>query len=69
MERIERSSRTPTSTEQFSTMKVKGDFLAWLKRESVRRGIYLYELVEEIASSTLAGKKPWRDRISRSIEL
>jgi hypothetical protein len=53
-------SRTPVSTEMFATLKVKGDFLSWLRRESSRRGVYLYELVEEITSKTLAGKRPWR---------
>jgi hypothetical protein len=43
----------------FATMKVKKDFHTWLRMESVRRGIFLYELVEELASRSLAGKKPW----------
>jgi hypothetical protein len=41
-------------------MKVRGEFLTWLRRESARRGIFLYELVEELASHAMAGKKPWQ---------
>jgi hypothetical protein len=40
-------------------MKVKKDFHIWLRMESVRRGIFLYELVEELASHAVAGNKPW----------
>lgn len=45
----------------FSTVKVRSDFLAWLRREGARRGIFLYELLEETAARSLAGKKPWQD--------
>jgi hypothetical protein len=48
----------PVSTN-FATMKVRQEFLAWLRLESVRRGIFLYELVEEMASQALVGKRPW----------
>ena len=41
-------------------MKVRGEFLAWLRLESARRGIFLYELIEELAARSLAGNKPWK---------
>ena len=43
----------------FGTMKVRKSFLAWLKRESARRGLFIYEMVEDIASVALAGATPW----------
>ena len=58
MEPIDRCSAMP-AFPSFTTMKVKKDFHTWLRMESVRRGIFLYELVEELASRSLAGKKPW----------
>lgn len=64
MERTGRCSRTLVSTEKFATVKVKGDFLAWLRRESLRRGVYLYELLEEVTARTLAGRRPWRGKTS-----
>jgi hypothetical protein len=60
MERTGQSSGTLVSIEKFSTMKVRGDFLAWLRRESARRGVCLYELLEEMVARALAGKRPWR---------
>jgi hypothetical protein len=59
MESIARCSAMPVSND-FRTMKVRGEFLTWLRRESARRGIFLYELVEELASHAMAGKKPWQ---------
>jgi hypothetical protein len=60
MESIDPCFATRNSTN-FRTMKVRSEFLAWLRQESARRGIFLYELVEELASRSLAGRKPWRD--------
>jgi len=60
MEPIAQCSKMPVSTKSnFSTMKVRSEFFAWLRRESVRRGIFLYELVEELSSRSMFGKKPW----------
>jgi len=61
MARIGRSSKTPASPD-FATVRIRSDFLVWLKQESVRRGIFLYQLVEELASSRLAGASPWRKK-------
>ena len=44
---------------RFATMKIRLEFLAWLRIESARRGIFLYELVEELATQSLAGLRPW----------
>jgi len=59
MESIVPCSVTPGLTN-FQTMKVRGEFLAWLRLESARRGIFLYELIEELAARSLAGNKPWK---------
>ena len=40
-------------------MKVKTDLLSWLRVESARRGVFLYELVEELVSRSMVGRKPW----------
>ena len=58
---IEQSFATLKSTD-FSTMKIRSSFLAWLKRESGRRGLFLYEVVEEMATVALAGATPWSMR-------
>lgn len=58
MEPTDPSSATPTSTD-FATMKIKRDFLAWLKMESARRGIFLYDLVEDLAARSYAGRRVW----------
>ena len=50
-------------SNNFQTMKVRGEFLAWLRRESARRGIFLYELIEELAERSLAGNRPWKEKI------
>lgn len=41
-------------------MKIKRDFLVWLKMESARRGVFIYDLIEELAARGYAGKKIWR---------
>ena len=41
-------------------MKVKSDFLAWLRRVGARRGSFHYETLEDLASRAMGGKKPWR---------
>ena len=63
------SSETPGSTD-FATMKVKRDFLVWLKMESARRGIFIYDLVEELAARSYAGRQVWKHRDwSRGLEV
>ena len=57
--RTDRCSKPPGSN-RFSTMKVRTDFLAWLRRESARRGTFLYEVIEEIMARSYGGMKPWR---------
>ena len=60
-EPIEPSSEMPVSrTTNFSSVKLRNEFVAWLRVEAARRGVFLYELVEEIASRTMAGRQPWR---------
>jgi hypothetical protein len=58
MAHTEPSSETPISTD-FATMKVKREFLIWLKMESARRGVFMYDLVEELVSRSYAGRKIW----------
>jgi len=43
-------------------MKVRSEFLAWLKMESARRGLFLSDLVEDLVARSYAGKKVWRLR-------
>ena len=64
MESTDPCYATRASTD-FRTMKVRGEFLAWLRQESARRGIFIYELVEELTSRSLAGKRPWRGSATR----
>jgi hypothetical protein len=41
---------TPKKPENdFATVKVKRPFLRWLQRESLRRDLYIYDFLEEIA--------------------
>ncbi len=62
---IDLSSETPALPGRFVTMKVRSEFLAWLRRESVRRGTFLYETCEELASEAI-GTFPWRPRTKKS---
>jgi hypothetical protein len=43
---------------EFASVKLARPFVAWLKREAARRGIPMYELVEELAARGL--RRPWR---------
>ncbi len=42
----------------FASVKLARPFVAWLKREAARRGIPMYELVEELASRGMP-VRPW----------
>jgi hypothetical protein len=42
---------------EFASVKLSRPFVAWLKREAARRGICMYELVEELAAR--GQPKPW----------
>ena len=55
------SSVMPISTD-FVTIKVKREFLVWLKMESARRGVFIYDLIEELAARGYAGKRVWNSR-------
>ena len=46
----------------FATMKVKRDLLVWLKGESARRDVFMYDLVEELIARSHAGKRVWETR-------
>lgn len=35
---------------EFASVKLARPFVAWLKREAARRGVPMYELVEELVS-------------------
>ena len=41
----------------FGSAKLRRPFLAWLKREAARRGVPMYELVEELAAR--GGPRAW----------
>jgi hypothetical protein len=41
-------------------MKVRSDFLSWIRREGARKGSFHYETLEELVSRSLGGKAPWR---------
>ena len=59
MGRTDGCSKMPVSNK-FATMKVRGDFLAWLRRESVRRGTFHYETLEDFVARGMGGKRPWQ---------
>ena len=42
-----------------------GEIVAWLKQESARRGIPMYEVVEELIAR--GGPRPWQGRMKPSI--
>ena len=58
MERITESSKMPVLRTEFASIKLARPFVAWLKREAARRGVYLYVLVEELVAR--GQKAPWR---------
>ncbi len=41
-----------------ATMKVRGDVHRWLKAEAARRGVPLYQLVEDIIEDSF-GRRAW----------
>ncbi len=43
---------------EFASVKLARPFVAWLKREAARRGVPMYELVEELAARGMP--RPWR---------
>lgn len=43
---------------EFASIKLARPFVAWLKREAARRGVSMYELVEELVCR--GREKPWR---------
>ena len=42
----------------FATAKLARPFVVWLKLEAARRGVPIYELVEELVAR--GGPRPWR---------
>jgi hypothetical protein len=44
----------------FASIKIRRAFLAWLRQEAARRGIFVYELVEELAVRRFPKQAPWR---------
>jgi predicted DNA-binding ribbon-helix-helix protein len=42
---------------EFASIKLTRPFVIWLKREAARRGLHMYQLVEELASH--GGSRPW----------
>ncbi len=48
----------------FASMKVKREFLAWVKREAARRGLPMWDLVEDLFAH--GGPRPWRARTATS---
>lgn len=64
-EPIEHSSETPVlpkRSSDFSSVKLRNEFVAWLRQEAARRGVFLYELIEDITSRTIAGRTPWKSK-------
>jgi hypothetical protein len=57
------SSGTPVSmTEskvEFASVKLTRPFSAWLKLEAARRGVFMYELVEELVARGFGGRRVW----------
>jgi len=47
-------------SSEFASVKLARTFVVWLKREAARRGISMYELVEELCAR--GGVRPWRNR-------
>lgn len=45
------------SKQQFSSLKVPKPFLLWLKVEAAKKGISMYEYIEQLVWPR--GKKPW----------
>lgn len=52
---------------QFSTMKVRSQFLTWIKQEAARRGIFMFQVLEETAAATLGGAKPWERPVPKRV--
>lgn len=42
------------------SIKVRSRFARWLKFEAVRRGMFVYQLVEQLAAEAQEGKRPWQ---------
>lgn len=55
------SSAMPASND-FATIKIKREFLIWLKIESSRRGVFLYDFVEDLVARSYAGRRVWRSK-------
>lgn len=41
-------------------LKVRGSFMRWLKLEAIRRGKFLYQVIEDVVSVGCEGKRPWQ---------
>jgi len=50
---VKGSATESAAVAGYTTMKVKKEFHDWLKVESAKRKIFLYELLEDLASHTL----------------
>jgi hypothetical protein len=49
-------------------LKVRSCFMRWLKMEAVRRGLFLYQVIEEVAAGGCSGKTPWTRGSGRQVE-
>ena len=45
--------------KDFASVKLSRPFASWLKREAAKRGVPMYELVEQLAEIGLR-QRPWR---------
>lgn len=49
------------ATRPLASVKLDVDLTAWLRLESVQRGVSMSELAEDLIQGGLDGKAPWKD--------
>ncbi len=52
--------KSPKSEETFTTIKVRKCFRKWLKLESAKLGVPMYQVAESHVAKQFRGEPPWQ---------
>ncbi len=57
-------NQTTDNSKNWSSVKLRREFARWLKIESVKKDVFMGDLVEQLVEQAV-GSRPWRRKPSR----